>query len=484
MFKSKFQFYRMIIGPATILILLLAIELVLGLYPDYRSVVTQNGQIPVQDILLTSILLTSAWLLIRLLDLFLWQGIVEKHIESKVPKSLKSIFNVTIVLLTMMIVVGYVFHQSLTGLIATTGMLGIVLGLGSRNTLESVFNGITLSVDPLFQIGDMVSLKGTFDAPARVIEMTWRYTILREAAGNYIIVPNTLICAGVVTNYSRPSHDSCFNLFFTVCVPNLYLKRIRKILDSAIRSSNSILSNPPPMILISDVSDASIKYQVQYWIDIRKVTPDEAKSDLYKNITHHFAIAGIGLEVTSTRYRDQAENLLTPAAVTEKVLKETKLFSELTQEEIYDLGKLVIVHSVKAGDVLIRQGESGESMFIIAEGLLKVEIEDEHHALFTLAKLIPGQYFGEMSLLVGEPRSAMVSALTDSEVYEINKGTMQHLFEAHPNLIKALSNKIAERHVANLKMKQEMSDRQVEADTRSYSELFGKMIKKWFWNEE
>ena len=124
-------------------------------------------------------------------------------------------------------------------------------------------------------------------------------------------------------------------------------------------------------------------------------------------------------------------------------------------------------------------------MYVLAEGLLKVDIEDiESKKMMTVAKILPGQYFGEMSLLVGDPRSATISAMTESMVYEINKPTMQKLFESHPNLIQLLSNKIAERHVYNLRKKQAMLDKDISANTQSYADKFCGMIKKWFGNND
>lgn len=482
---KKPSIIRKTIVPAFVALVLLVIILAIKLDPHLLELLKSGSQFPLNEILHSLFWLTIGVIITRLIELLFWQGFIEKRIETKVPKLLKTIVNGCIFLIIIILIVGFVFHQSITGLVATTGALGIILGFGMKSTIESAFNGIALSVDRVIQIGDMVTIRGVFDVPSKVMEITWRYTIFQDANSNLIIVPNTTICSAVVTNYSRPSHFSCFSLMLTISVPVVFMKRIKRILEAALRSTSVIVSDPPPYILIADMTEASIKYQLCYWIDFTKVSPEQAKNELYQNVMHHFTIAGIGLEVTSSKYRDQAVNLLTTKTLIETVLKETKLFSELNIEEIKLLASLTETHSLRVGEVIIRQGEAGSSMYVIAEGLFKVDIEDaETHKTITVAKLVPGQYFGEMSLLVGDPRSATVTAVVDSEVYEITKETMQKLFETHPNLIKAMSNKIAERQVTNLRQKQALAEKDVSAKTQSIADKFAKLIEKWFWHSE
>lgn len=482
---TKTQLIRPLLPPAILLFLLLAFGFIQKIYPGIHSFLSFGGKIPVHEILHTLIWIVFGWLLIKLADVFLWEDFVEKRLARKVPKLLKTILNMFILAIVIIMIVGYVFNQSVTGLVATTGVVGIVLGMGLRSTIESACQGIALSVDRVIQIGDMVTVRNTFDTPAKVIEITWRSTIFQDANSNLVVVPNTTLCTSVVTNFSRPTHYSSFSVYISICVPPQFNKRIRRILEAAVNSTSVILNEPPPAILIADIVDASIKYQLQYSIDVSKTSADAAKNELYRSLTKHFAVAGIGVEVTSYRYHDQAINLLAPAVMAENVLHETTLFSELTQEETQALASQVVVRAVKEGEVLIRQGEPGSSMFVIAEGLFKVDIEDaDRHATIIVAKLVPGQYFGEMSLLVGDPRTATITALNESIVYEITKETMQRLFEAHRNLIQILSGKIAERTVINLQKKQAMIQKDIDANTRSYTDMFCKMIKKWFWNKD
>jgi len=94
--------------------------------------------------------------------------------------------------------------------------------------------------------------------------------------------------------------------------------------------------------------------------------------------------------------------------------------------------------------------------------------------------LTPGKYFGEMSLLVGEPRSATVVALTDTMVYEINKETMSHLFEQHPDMIQKISEKIAEQQMINITKQKEYTSPEAQNQKRNFASAFMKRISKFF----
>lgn len=485
MTKFDTTLFRPVLWPIVTLLMVSILTLLLRFHLEYKISLTSGSDIPLYKFGDAALWLTVAWLMTSIVDVVVWENMVQKRIATRVPQLLKTIVNALIYLFAIICIVGYVFNQSISGLVATTGVVGLVLGFGLRSTIESAFNGVALSVDPIIQIGDSVLVDKVLDKPAKVIEITWRYTIFKDASGNLVVVPNTKICSAVVTNYSRPTPISRYSLVMTIYTPALFIHRIKRILEAALKATESILQEPSPNITIIDIADAGIKYQLGFSIDGKQGSAAKTKSELYQNIMHHFAVAGIGLEVTSIRYQDQALKMLSPSAVTEKVLKETSLFSELSAEHISALADAVRVHVVKEGEAVIRQGEAGDSMYIVAEGLFKVCINDPKHAEpITVAKLAPGSFFGEMSLLVGDPRSATIIAMSESLVYEISKTTMQKLFEAAPNLIQVLSNKIAQRTVTNLQKKQAILDKDTTADTQSYTDKFYKMINKWFWNKE
>jgi CRP-like cAMP-binding protein len=99
------------------------------------------------------------------------------------------------------------------------------------------------------------------------------------------------------------------------------------------------------------------------------------------------------------------------------------------------------------GEKIISQGDSGNSMFILATGKAEVQVEREGRSQ-SVGSLVAGDCFGEISLLTGEPRSATVLATLDCEVLEIERETLGILLREHPGLAESLSETVVARRSA------------------------------------
>jgi len=133
-----------------------------------------------------------------------------------------------------------------------------------------------------------------------------------------------------------------------------------------------------------------------------------------------------------------------------------------------------------AGEALIRQGEMDHSMFILVEGLVEVMVSMDRKPEVRVARLGPGEFFGEMALLTGEARSATIVAAVDTIAFEVTKAHMRDLFEARPEIADTLSVLIAGRRVATSKALEgaTAADR-AEASRTIAQQVLGK-IKSFF----
>jgi CRP-like cAMP-binding protein len=94
--------------------------------------------------------------------------------------------------------------------------------------------------------------------------------------------------------------------------------------------------------------------------------------------------------------------------------------------------------------MVIRAGDPGSSMFVVHNGKVRVQVNDNGRPR-TVATLNEGDFFGEMALFTGEPRTANVVALEETEVLEIGHAAMKRVFDTNPDLVESLSFIIAER---------------------------------------
>ena len=107
------------------------------------------------------------------------------------------------------------------------------------------------------------------------------------------------------------------------------------------------------------------------------------------------------------------------------------------------------MRQVRAGQHIVEQGADGSSLYVIAEGLLEVRVRfDENDEERAVAKVGPGEFFGEMSLLTGAPRSASIVALTDAVIYKIEKIHLEPLLKARPRIAETLVDLLSQRQEA------------------------------------
>ena len=99
---------------------------------------------------------------------------------------------------------------------------------------------------------------------------------------------------------------------------------------------------------------------------------------------------------------------------------------------------LLVPRTVLAGETVIRQGERGDSLYLIARGVVAVLIAVDGKPSERVASLHAGEFFGEMALLTAERRNATVRAVTDCQVYELAKREVDALCAFCPGVKEAL----------------------------------------------
>ena len=130
-------------------------------------------------------------------------------------------------------------------------------------------------------------------------------------------------------------------------------------------------------------------------------------------------------------------------------LRSVSLFTQLTDEECGRVAEHLVYAPFVAGDVLTRQGAIAHWLYIILAGeadVVRRDAEGEEHAL---ARLKPGDFFGEMGLLTGEPRTASVHAVTDVECYRLDKTGLAEIMADRPAIAEELSAVLAARSQQN-----------------------------------
>jgi CRP-like cAMP-binding protein len=119
----------------------------------------------------------------------------------------------------------------------------------------------------------------------------------------------------------------------------------------------------------------------------------------------------------------------------------------LNEEQVEGLARSCPATRVAGDTVIIRQGESTASMFVILEGAARVSVTGSDGAAHNVAVLASGDVVGEMSLMTGAPRTATVTAVTPLRVLEITKAAIEALVASSPGLIERFGHVLAERQL-------------------------------------
>ena len=117
-----------------------------------------------------------------------------------------------------------------------------------------------------------------------------------------------------------------------------------------------------------------------------------------------------------------------------ELLRTVPIFSELGDEDIRSLARVATRRRYPKETVVFFENEEGDSFFMIIEGRIKVTILGDDGREIILSVLGPGDFFGEMALLDGGPRTATVTATTDIKLYALTEWVFRGLIAEHPGI--------------------------------------------------
>ena len=129
-------------------------------------------------------------------------------------------------------------------------------------------------------------------------------------------------------------------------------------------------------------------------------------------------------------------------------LKEAPVFAQLGLKSLVKVASALERRSFRCGATIVKQGDRGDSFYILRSGHVKVVLEKGGDSLVPVAELGPNDGFGEMALLTGQPRSATVVALTDVEAWRLPKVAFALLLSEHLSLALYFSRIVSQRLAA------------------------------------
>jgi small-conductance mechanosensitive channel len=321
-----------------------------------------------------------------------------------------------------------------TELVTTSAVSAVVLGFALQDTLGNAFAGLAIQSERPFNVGQWIKVG---DYEGRVTEVTWRATKLRTKDDNLVVLPNNFVAKEPVVNYSEPA--SATRLIVDVGASYLVAPNIVKAaLAEAVRNVPLVLTTPAPEIELLAFADSAITYRVRFWIGDYEAD-DRARDQVRTSIYYVFQRRQIEIPwPISVEYKGELPEIDHEARGRElaEALAGTDLLAPLSAEIRGENARSCRVVSYGDGEAIVRQGDPGQSMFVIAAGDVSVVLEPARNEV---ARIGRGGYFGEMSLLTGEPRSATVLAVGDVSVIELNADLFRRLGAEYPAAIEQMA---------------------------------------------
>jgi len=338
-------------------------------------------------------------------------------------------------------VAGLVLDLPVTGLLATSGVIAIVLGLALQSTLGDLFSGIALNIEGPYHIGDWIALEG--GAEGQVIEINWRATHVMTTTRESIIVPNSNIAKSRIVNYSSPTATQ--GVEFTVSLDNRTPpSRGIEVIENAALNCRNVLTEPGPKIRVKDFAASSVTYQVRFFV--RNVDlVGQVKSDVLNLIYRHARWAGISIAVPQAGEEPVLRIAAGHGQAAARFVDRAPQFVHLLPAEREAVQKALTGRPMKAGDVLMKQNSEVESLFFIENGVVSLTREQEDGTTVEVDRRGPGEDVGAFAVLSGKHSSVTVRALTAGTVYALRKPVILSLLEARPELKAELDHALATR---------------------------------------
>ena len=386
--------------------------------------------------------LAAAWLLGRVVFYLVINPLVRRQTGADAPSILANFVHGLLLIATVPLIIKFVFERPIAGLVASSGLVTLIIGLAIRDMIADFFSGIAMNIERPYSIGDWVELEPGL--VGRVTELNWRSTRLVTQSHRTVIVPNNNLASRQFINYSLPQRRYRESLQIALNYTT-DPERAENILTAAIMATPGLSEGADHNVRIQSFSERGVTYEIRFWIDdlAKKVS---LRHRLAGNVLRYLHQAGVPIpygqqEVLLTRERKlRAERRLD----VRRLLSRMDLFSGLTREELTRLADCVVARDYLKEHVIFERGDEGTALYLLVEGIAEatVDMNDDGPAH---AKIEPGQAFGEMSLLTGAPRAATVRAVTDVHALEIRRDDLEPIFRARPEIANDLAEVMAHR---------------------------------------
>ncbi|WP_247079165.1 mechanosensitive ion channel family protein [Pseudohalocynthiibacter sp. F2068] len=406
---------------------------------------------PTERMALTAIAISVAFLLNGVVRVVLWGGLLSDHGQRKVPVIVTEGVGLTIYLIAILLVMHFVYDESIGGLLATSGVAALVLGFAAQSTLKEVFSGVALNATQALRIGDYVEIDGVY---GQVYEINWRsISVKNPHTDSLYIFPNSGVADRTILNFSEPTGRFKYFVHFTLEIsapPELAIRAIAEEL----KHSRYVRRDPKPDFNMLGYSKEGIDIRIRYFFDgddpwwdaqnevIMAIWSAMKKHRLRIAINRHWLGAGEEWrEVDERRKTDFGHKKIA------EQLRKSEIFSECSEEELSGLASVASVESLNPPACFYEPGEPSDGLYFVLSGnvALYLPINKEGMNEIKVEDCTSGEIFGLQSFLDATPRKYLAQAEQYSAVAHLPDEALRSLISEHPEIWGKLQDALAAR---------------------------------------
>ncbi len=332
------------------------------------------------------------------------------------------------------------------------GGLGVGIGFGLQHIADDFISGLIMLFERTLKVNDLIELDDhQFEGlVGRIIEVNLRSTIIRTLDDGDVVIPNNQLVKNRVLNWSHNTSIARLKIPVGVSYDSDPILVTELLLKSAYMEP-AVRTKPIPKAMFLAFGEDALQFELWVWVDVNKRF--NVQSSLHFTIEynlrqHNIEIAFPQRDVWIRNFPPQANGdsklpffnrqialqhrPQVPAQTTLKdMLRKVAYFANFSDLELRQLIEIGYRQRSHAGTTLFHEGDAGNSFYILLEGEIEILAEklDRH-----LATIEPGQFFGEVALLLGVPRTAMARVTEDALLFVINQPSFSDLLRRYPEL--------------------------------------------------
>ncbi len=369
---------------------------------------------------------------------------------------------------------------NLSSLAVFAGALGIGFGIGLQNLASNFISGLTLLFEQPIRVGDYIEI----DKLAGTVEkIAIRSTTIRTVNGVFVIVPNSRVLDNNVVNWSYCDPNCRIVIKVRVAEESDSLTVVEALLTAASQEPR-VLSSPSPEVYFKGPKKDTLRFELLVWIQ-NPAEMDSIKSALQFLIEAEFRDRAIntksaattvvlenlpiaallqspiqatnGSKTNATPKEQAAQSGIALADHAEPkangaepiggwmlrdLLRKISYFQQCGDVELRQVIEKGYRKQLASGEIICQENDLGDSFYIILSGAVEVFVESINQQV---AVRRAGEFIGEMSLLMGTPRTATLRTLEETILFVVDRDNLQSLLEKHGELADKIAEELSQR---------------------------------------